>query len=67
MPNCPEASASLDGYGLLLRKLAEGEAAQVALTPSEIETLRAFNELGQTTAQIAAHLGKSYHTVDTQS
>ena len=38
----------------------------MTLTPSEIETLRAFEELGQTTAQIAAHLGKSYHTVDTQ-
>jgi ATP/maltotriose-dependent transcriptional regulator MalT len=59
-------SASLDGYALLLRKLAEREAAHVTLTPSEIETLRAFNELGQTTAQIAEHLGKSYHTVDTQ-
>ena len=60
------ASASLDGYGLLLRRLAECEAAHTTLTPSEIETLRAFDELGQTTAQIAAHLGKSYHTVDTQ-
>ena len=60
------SSASLDGYALLLRKLAESEAANVTLTPSEIETLRAFNELGQTTAQIAEHLGKSYHTVDTQ-
>jgi len=60
------SSASLDGYGVLLRKLAEREATNVTLTPSEIETLRAFNELGQTTAQIAEHLGKSYHTVDTQ-
>jgi len=60
------SSASLDGYGLLLRKLGECEAALVTLTPAEIETIRAFDELGQTTAQIAAHLGKSYHTVDTQ-
>jgi LuxR family maltose regulon positive regulatory protein len=60
------SSASLDGYSVLLRKLALVEAAYVMLTPSEIETLRAFDELGQTTAQIAAHLGKSYHTVDTQ-
>ena len=60
------ATASLDGYSLLLRKLARRETEHVVLTPAELETLRAFEQLGQTTAQIAAHLGKSYHTVDTQ-
>ena len=56
-------AAGLAGYAIALRRLVTRSAAEVELTPAELEILRAFHETGGRAADVATILHKSRYTV----
>jgi DNA-binding CsgD family transcriptional regulator len=58
--------ADFSSYAILLRALVARDANDVELSAAEIETLRIFDRVGGSAADVAEALGKSKYTVQNQ-
>ncbi len=58
--------ADFGAYAALVRRLVERDANEVALSSTEIETLRVFDRYGGRAVDVAKALGKSRYTVQNQ-
>jgi DNA-binding CsgD family transcriptional regulator len=59
-------NAGFRAYAILLKRLVELDANDVALSAAELETLREFDRFGGRAADVAKALGKSRYTVQNQ-